>query len=100
LADATAGFFTVLLKGLAGQAYNIGNPEAEISILDLAETLVALFPEKKLHVIRQLTAVTPSGYIPSPITRNSPDITKVRQLGWYIETSVPVGFSRTIRSFL
>ncbi len=99
LADATAGFFTVLLKGQAGQAYNIGNPEAEISILDLAETLVALFPEKKLHVVRQPTVVTPSGYLPSPIVRNSPDITKVRQLGWHTETSVPVGFARTIRSF-
>ena len=99
LADATAGFFTVLFKGEPGQAYNIGNPDAEISILELAEILVALFPEKKLRVIRQPSPVESSGYLCSPITHNCPDITKVRHLGWRPEMSAPAGFARTVRSF-
>jgi nucleoside-diphosphate-sugar epimerase len=99
LADATIGFFTVLLRGAPGQAYNIGNPDAEMSILELAETLVALFPEKNLRVIREPVSAESSGYLPSPITRNCPDISKVRRLGWRAETSVSVGFARTIRSF-
>jgi nucleoside-diphosphate-sugar epimerase len=99
LADATIGFFTVLLKGEAGQAYNIGNPNAEISILELAEMLVTLFPEKHLRVIRQPISSEASGYLPSPIVRNCPEITKVQKLGWQALTSVSAGFKRTIRSF-
>ncbi len=50
LADATAGFFTVMLNGNNGEAYNIGNNQCEISILELANKLVALFPEFGLTV--------------------------------------------------
>lgn len=100
LADATAGFFTVLFKGESGQAYNVANPDGEISILELANTLVALFPEKKLRVVRQPSPVESSGYLRSPVTQGRPDITKVRQLGWGPETSVPAGFTRTVRSFV
>jgi UDP-glucuronate decarboxylase len=44
LADATAGFFTVLLKGACAQAYNVGNDEGRMSIADLAKELVGIFP--------------------------------------------------------
>jgi UDP-glucuronate decarboxylase len=98
LADAVMGFFTVLLRGEMGQTYNIGNPEGELSIVELANMLVALFPEKKLIVIRDEHAVT-AGYLRSKITRNRPDISKVRQIGWQPTTSPAVGFARTIRSF-
>ena len=94
LADATLGFFTVLLKGEIGQAYNIGNDKGEISILDLANLLVTLFPEKGLKVVRQN-----SGFLKSPISRNCPDISKVRALGWQPQTPVRDGFERTVRSF-
>ena len=43
LADAVLGFFTVMLKGESGQAYNIGNEGAELSILELAERLLKAF---------------------------------------------------------
>jgi UDP-glucuronate decarboxylase len=46
--DATEGFLTVLLKGEKGDAYNIANPDGELSIRALAETLTGLFPEKGL----------------------------------------------------
>ena len=39
ISDATIGFLTVLLKGDRGEAYNIGNPEAEMSIRELADTI-------------------------------------------------------------
>ena len=51
LADATVGFFTVLLRGEAGAAYNVGNPDAEVSILELARTLANLFPERGVRVV-------------------------------------------------
>ena len=98
LADATLGFFTVLLRGAVGQAYNIGSPE-EISIFDLARLLVASFPEKGLSVVRD-AGVRPPGYLQSPIVRNCPDITKAQGLGWAPTTSVQAGFIRTVRSFM
>jgi nucleoside-diphosphate-sugar epimerase len=98
LADATRGFFAVLLNGATGQAYNIGSPE-EISILELARLLVDSFPEKGLRVVRD-AGVRPPGYLQSPVTRNCPDITKARGLGWTPTTAVQAGFIRTVRSFL
>ena len=51
--DATIAFFLVLLKGQSGEPYNVGGNEPfEISILELAETLVKLFPEYNLNVIK------------------------------------------------
>ncbi|MEG4343159.1 NAD-dependent epimerase/dehydratase family protein [Microcoleus sp. A003_D6] len=99
LADAIQGFLTVLLKGEDGQAYNVGNDRGEASILDLANRLVSLFPEKRLKVVKQ-EVTQPPGYLRSNILRNCPDISKVRGLGWEPTTSVEEGFHRTIRSFL
>jgi nucleoside-diphosphate-sugar epimerase len=99
LADAVQGFLTILLKGENGQAYNLGNPEGEISILDLAVKLVNLFPEKALKVVRK-PVLDNQDYIPSQIPRNCPDISKLSRLGWQPTTSIEEGFKRTIRSFL
>ena len=98
LADAVLGFFTVLLRGQDGQAYNIGNDRAEVSVLELAQRLVALFPEKGLKVVQKEGTVV-SGYVGSRISRSCPDISKARSLGWEPQTSIEVGFTRTIRSF-
>lgn len=95
--DATVGFFTVLLKGKNGEAYNVGDNRGEISILNLANLLVGLFPEKKLRVEKK--EITEEGYIRSKITRNSPDISKIAELGWVPKHSLEQGFIRTVRSF-
>ncbi|MEY3787114.1 MAG: hypothetical protein RIQ94_2800 [Pseudomonadota bacterium] len=98
LADATAGFFTVLLNGVNGLAYNVGNSQAEISIKDLAGLLVDLFPEKKLTVLTEIVT-NDKGYLQSPISRNCPDISRINTLGWAPSTSLATGFKRTIESF-
>ena len=98
LADATAGFFTVLLKGKNQTVYNVGNDEAVISILGLAETLVRLHQEKKLAVIRH-DSPPKNGYIQSNITKVFPDISRIKNLGWNPTTSIEAGFLRTIRSY-
>ncbi len=97
LADATQAFFSVLLKGVPGEAYNVGNEEGELSIMELAERLAALFPEKRLRVIR--AGSDPEGYLRSAISRSCPDTSKLRALGWRPATGIDEGFSRTIRSF-
>jgi UDP-glucuronate decarboxylase len=98
LADATIGFFTVILKGKPGEAYNIGNDKGEMSILELASMMAGLFPEKGIKVIRG-EQTTQDNYLKSTISRSSPDIAKARALGWQPMTSVSDGFARTIRSF-
>lgn len=99
ISDATAGFLTVLLHGEDGNVYNVGNPTNEISVLDLAERLVRLYPEKNLKVVR-VDRVNDKSYIQSPIYRNSPDIKKINQLGWSPKVSIESGFRRTIESYI
>ncbi len=99
LVDATLGFLTVLINGENGQAYNVGNPDQEHSILELSNILVGLYPEFGLKIVMNLP-ITDSNYLKSPILRNSPNIDKVRQLGWSPTTTVQEGFKRTIASFL
>ena len=99
LADATVGFFTVLLKGTSGQAYNIGNPNEEISIPNLAEKLIALFPEFCLKV-KGVVPKSASDYLKSAINRNSPDISKAVKLGWVPTTTIQEGFKKMVASYL
>jgi nucleoside-diphosphate-sugar epimerase len=81
LADAVAGFFTVLLKGAVGEAYNVGNPEGETSILELAKLLAGLCSEKRLQV-RTDTEHRRPGYLPSAVDRHRPNVEKIGALGW------------------
>ncbi len=96
--DAVLGFLITLLSGTPGEAYNIGNPFEEVSVRELAELLVGMYPAKKLKVVRQ-TQPASSGYMPSAVARNCPDITKAKQLGWSPRMSITDGFRRTIDSY-
>lgn len=99
LSDATIGFLTVLLKGKAAEAYNVGNPMAEVSMLDLANTISQLIPERAVGV-RFEVADTSSQYLKSPIARSCPSIEKIKKIGWIPTTSIEDGFRKTINSFL
>jgi UDP-glucuronate decarboxylase len=98
-ADAVAGFWKVLLDGADGQAYNIGNPQGEISMRALGQLLVGLYPEKGLtlsYVERQQG----DNYMASAVQRGVPDIARAGALGWQPVTSLADGFRRTIESYL
>jgi UDP-glucuronate decarboxylase len=97
LADATAGFFTVLLKGEVGQAYNVANPDQECSIADLADRLAFVYKGEGVHVERKVR--TDSVYVPSPITGVKPGVDKLKALGWQARKSIEEGFQRTIESY-
>jgi nucleoside-diphosphate-sugar epimerase len=98
LADAVAGFWTVLLRGENARAYNIGNPDGEISIRDLAKLVASLFPEKHVTVVTRVRR-NDEKYLASPISRTCPDITLARGLGWNPKTSLQDGFRKTIESY-
>jgi UDP-glucuronate decarboxylase len=95
--DATLGFLTVLLKGNDKEAYNIANPIEEVTIKELANILVTLFPERNLKAIFSSSEKT--GYIASNFKKLTPNIDKIRDLGWEPKTSIAEGFKKTILSY-
>jgi UDP-glucuronate decarboxylase len=97
--DATVGFFTVLLNGKGGHAYNVANPDTEISMSDLAHTLASLFPERRVGVRFDIPKAT-NDYLRSPIVRSCPSIAKMNEIGWQPRIGIAEGFERTIKSFL
>lgn len=98
LADATAGFWMVLLCGTNAKAYNIGNPDAEVCIRDLANLVAGIYPERQISV-RSENRGDSHDYISSKISVVCPDITLAKELGWYPLTSLESGFRRTIKSY-
>jgi len=99
LSDATAGFFTVLINGENGVPYNVGNTNAQISIIDLANLLINLYPEKKLQIVKEDSKLS-INYLHSPISRNCPETSLINSLGWEAKTSLKDGFRRTIESYI
>lgn len=99
LADAVAGFFTVLLKGEPGLSYNVGNDKATVKIVELADILVNLFPELRLKVVKKEISLDKK-YLKSEVVNIFPDILKIKQLGWEPGYSIEEGFKRSIESYL
>jgi UDP-glucuronate decarboxylase len=99
LTDATIGFLKVLSEGENGEAYNIGNPTEEYSILNLAELIVGIYPDKRLKVIKK-ERIKSNNYIKSLVNRNVPKITKIsKELQWFPKITAEEGFRRTIESY-
>ena len=98
LADATIGFLCVLLNGVSGEAYNVGNPAEEHSILSLAKKVADLFPSKGIKVV-EMAVPNSNEYLKSQIARNSPDTSKIQKLGWWPKISIEEGFKKTIESY-
>lgn len=97
-ADAARAFFRVLLEGEDGIPYNVGNDQAELSIRELADLLVAEFSECNLRVVMDASRQSAS-YMQSPITRNCPDLSRLRGLGWVPKIGVAEGFRRTVTAY-
>lgn len=97
LADAVTGLLTILLKGKPGEAYNLGNEDAECDVTTLAQSLVDLFPDKGLRVIRK--EELRQGYLQSTVGRACPDTSKLRELGWEPGIGIREGFRRTVASY-
>lgn len=99
ITDAVAAYFTILFKGCSGEAYNVCNTSQYFSIVDLAEKIVDLCPEKGLRVIK--VERKPN----DPYTENIfmvdsaaiPDDGKLKKLGWNPFVDITDGFGRVIR---
>lgn len=97
LSDATLAYFLILTKGVNNEAYNVANEQGIISIKELAQIIVGLFPEKGLQVRFEPPK---ESYMPSPILSCDVKTAKLNALGFSPKVSIEEGFSKTIRSYL
>lgn len=96
LADATRGYFTVLLKGKVGNAYNVSN-DYEISILNLAQIVLQVSGKKNLQVRFDIDLQSaPSAKNQHALMNNN----KLKVLGWKPAIRETEGFDRVIKSFI
>ncbi|MEK1898225.1 MAG: NAD-dependent epimerase/dehydratase family protein [Rhizobium sp.] len=92
ITDAIYGFLMTLLEGKRGEAYNIGNPDNEISMIKLAEMYPKLLPGASFTRIDY-----PDTYPAGEPNRRCPDITKAREtFGYTSEVDVEDGLARFI----
>jgi UDP-glucuronate decarboxylase len=89
--DAINGFLLTLFDGTPGEVYNIGNPQPEISMLDLATAIETVVGRKIDYILVQ----HPDSYPPDEPMRRCPDITKaVLQLGYRPTVNLHDGLRR------
>jgi len=100
LSDTVAGLFTVLLRGETGEAYNVGSETEYCSILELAQLIVNLFPERGLELIQN--AGTADSRVKSATSTQRPvplNTAKLKSLGWREQVKLPDGLRRSVLSY-
>ncbi len=91
ITDAIVGFLLALIKGVPGEAYNIGNPEPELSMVALADRIEKVLRRKVPRILSQY----PDSYPADEPLRRCPDIRKARiQLGYEPEVDFNEGLKR------
>jgi nucleoside-diphosphate-sugar epimerase len=92
-----AALFKVLIQGENRQAYNVA-ADSETEILELAQVLCNLYPEKHLSV-KFSEGVTAAGYIRSASITAGLCADKLKNLGWRQKVNIHDGFYRMIESY-
>jgi nucleoside-diphosphate-sugar epimerase len=98
VADAIVGYYKILVRGQAGQAYNIGVEKPEISIAELATRVAKLARELfgyQGKIVRQ--ASPDQDYLVDNPNRRSPMIAKAREaLGYNPSIGLDEGLRRSL----
>ena len=91
ITDAMVGFLLVVLKGVPGEAYNIGNPKPEISMVDLVKRIEKISKHKVAYDVVEY----PDSYPADEPNRRAPDIRKARlQLAYEPSVDLDEGLKR------
>jgi nucleoside-diphosphate-sugar epimerase len=93
IGDAIAGLYRILLDS-EEIVYNIGNEDGKVSIRELAEIMVTIYPERGLKLVFDIPEGGTKGT--APYTLGILDSGKIRALGWKPKYSVKEGFKRTL----
>jgi UDP-glucuronate decarboxylase len=91
ITDAMVGFLKVVLQGVPGEAYNIGNPKPEISMVELVKRIEALSSGPVSYNIVEY----PDSYPADEPNRRAPDIRKAKlQLEFKPQVNLDEGLKR------
>ena len=89
--DAVIGFMLALLRGIPGEAYNVGNPKPEVTMQDLAQRICELVGDPASYRVVDY----PDGYPANEPQRRCPDIRKAElQLGFQPRVTLDEGLKR------
>ena len=92
LTDALVGFILVMTKGVPGEPYNIGNPDAELTMSELAKLFQAIDPSAIVRTIEY-----PDSYPADEPRRRVPDTRKAQmQLGYNSEVDISQGLEEFV----
>lgn len=94
IGDAVAGLYRILL-GSEDIVYNIGNEDGKVSIRELAEIMVDIYPERGLKLVFDIPEGGTKGTAPYTLGILSSE--KLRKIGWSPKYSVKEGFRRTLK---
>ena len=93
ITDAMEGFIRVILNGVPGEAYNIGNPNPEISVIQLIEKIESILGKQVKYNIVDY----PDSYPADEPNRRCPDILKAkRQIKYQPKIDLDEGLKRFI----
>ncbi len=93
LTDALVGFILVMAKGVPGEPYNIGNPNSELTMSELAMQFQDIDTSALVRTIEY-----PDSYPADEPRRRVPDTRKAQmQLGYESQVDVKEGLERFIR---
>jgi dTDP-glucose 4,6-dehydratase len=97
ITDMILALFKVLLQGENRQAYNVAS-DTETEILELAQILCGLYPEKHL-LVKFSESKADAGYIRSASIGAGLCADKLKKLGWRQKINIHDGFYRMIESY-
>ena len=91
ITDALTGLLQVILRGAPNEAYNIGNPEPEVSVIRLAEIINNVLDYKMHYEVVNY----PDNYPANEPNRRCPDIRKAQEhLGYNPQVKLEDGLKR------
>lgn len=93
VSDAIAGLFFVLLNS-EEIVYNVGDENGKVSIRELAEIMVNIYPERQLKLVFDIPEGGTKGT--APYTLGIVNSRKLRELGWKPQVPLDMGFKRTL----
>lgn len=97
ISDCVEGMLRILLMGESGRAYNLAGDEY-CSVLQVAQLLCGLFPERGLRVVRCVREAADSYLEAEKQPLHFVDTSSLKSLGWKPKVPVAEGFRRTIQS--
>lgn len=98
IADAVVGYFKVLVRGRPGEPYNIGSEAPEVSVIDLADRMVAIARHRIGYSGSVVRAVSDDPeYLTDNPNRRRPDLAKARdELGYEPVVDLDEGLARSL----